>query len=45
MLITLLRSETVLPAIGEFTDDLVMLRYTEDVFVRGSALEELPSVT
>jgi carbamoyl-phosphate synthase large subunit len=45
MLIKLLKSATVLPAIGEFVDGLVMLRYTEDVFVPDSALEELPRVT
>ncbi len=45
MLIKLLKSETVLPAIGEFVDGLVMLRYTEDLFVPGSALEEVPCVT
>jgi len=45
MLIKLLKSETVAPAIGEFADGLVMLRYTEDVFVSDSALEELPRVT
>ena len=27
--------------IGEFTDDLVMLRYTEDRFVAGSALDAI----
>jgi carbamoyl-phosphate synthase large subunit len=45
MLIKLLKSETVLAAIGEFIDGLVMLRYTEDLFVPGSALEEVPRVT
>jgi carbamoyl-phosphate synthase large subunit len=45
MLIKLLKSETLMPAIGEFTDGLVMLRYTEDFFVTRSDLEELPRVT
>jgi carbamoyl-phosphate synthase large subunit len=45
MLIKLLKSETVRPSIGEFIDGLVMLRYTEDLFVPGSVLEEIPRVT
>jgi carbamoyl-phosphate synthase large subunit len=31
----------VAPRIGDFTDDLVMLRYTEDRFVVGSALDAM----
>jgi carbamoyl-phosphate synthase large subunit len=45
MLIKLLKPETVQPAIGAFVDDLVMLRYTEDLFVLGSTLEEVLRVT
>ena len=33
--------QRVAPRIGEFTDDLVMLRYTEDRFIAGSALDAM----
>lgn len=33
--------QEVAPRIGEFTDDLVMLRYTEDRFIAGSALDAM----
>jgi carbamoyl-phosphate synthase large subunit len=33
--------QTLSPRIGEFTDDLVMLRYTEDRFVSGAVLAAL----
>ncbi len=29
------------PRIGDFTNDLVMLRYTEDRFIAGSALDAM----
>ncbi len=34
MLLQLLQGQTVTPIIGEFERDLVMIRYTQDVFVR-----------
>jgi carbamoyl-phosphate synthase large subunit len=45
MLIKLLKSQRVPPMIGEFVDGLVMLRYTQDLFVPAADLEELPRVT
>jgi carbamoyl-phosphate synthase large subunit len=40
--VRLARGESLAQQIGAFTDDLVMLRYTEDRFVPGSALAKLP---
>jgi carbamoyl-phosphate synthase large subunit len=39
-LIKLVKGEPLAPRIGDFTDALMMLRYTEDVFVEEAALPE-----
>lgn len=43
MLVELVHGEELPPRIGEFEPDLVMLRFTEDLFFKASALESLPN--